>query len=139
MSAFATLVKSEHRQLHQEVVESRPVFLKVPGVAGAEVPAVRFLHEAVFLSQPIMFHELSGPVSDFRSRISLLYRNSLSPVISYPYLVRPEEEAYPRSGRGSLRTLSLCRGSGTLPCARLLGLLSEQAPLRIRLFGNLVV
>jgi hypothetical protein len=50
LPTFAALVKGQHRQLHQEVVEGRPVVLKVPGVAGAEVPAMRFLHEAVFLS-----------------------------------------------------------------------------------------
>jgi hypothetical protein len=50
VSAFAALGQGQHRQLHQEVVEGRPIVLKIPEVAGAEVPAMRFLHEAVFLS-----------------------------------------------------------------------------------------
>ena len=66
------------------------------------MPAVRFLHEAVFLSQPVTFHELPGPIGNFRSCVPLIHRDSLSSVISYPVQVSPKRkrslEAFPRSG-----------------------------------------
>jgi len=69
------------------------VSLVDPLPGHAEVPPVRFLHEAVSLSQPVTFHELPSPVGDLRSYVPLIHRDSLSSVISYPCPGVPKEEA----------------------------------------------
>ena len=85
LSSFAALVKGQHCQLHQQVIESRSVILEVLQIAGGKVPAVRFLHEAVIISQPVTLQELPGPVGDLRSRIPLVHRNTFRRSYLTPY------------------------------------------------------
>jgi hypothetical protein len=51
--------------------------VQVPEEVLQGLEAVRFLHKAICLSQPVMFHEFAGPVGDLRSRVPLVHRNSV--------------------------------------------------------------
>ena len=93
LSSFAALVKGQHCQLHQQVIESRSVILEVLQIAGGKVPAVRCLHEVVVIFQPVTLQELPGPVGDLRSCVPLIHVDSLSSVISYPCPGVPKEKA----------------------------------------------